>query len=39
MPAGYPLFWVLTIVLSVLMYKYIEAPFLKLREKEVRHKV
>ena len=37
MPIGYPLFWVLTIVLSVLMYKYIEAPFLKLREKG-RHK-
>ena len=32
-PAGYPLFWILTITLSVLMYKYIEVPFLKLRGK------
>jgi len=32
LPLGYPLFWALTITLSILMYKYIETPFLKLRE-------
>lgn len=28
------LFWILTVLLSILMYKYIETPFMKLRDKE-----
>jgi peptidoglycan/LPS O-acetylase OafA/YrhL len=37
MLVAYPLYWLLTVTISILLYKYFEKPFMNLREKVTEH--